>query len=158
MKTLHWTSALVLGAGIALAGWSAATAQSPQGQSAGQAKTEQGWKQASRDLNAGDIRGRLKDQGYGSIVLASKEPPFTTAYGCVGKDDFRLTLDKNATVVGREAVGRCGGKESVAVRAPFTDVDVEGKDVHVRAPFTGVDVDKGGVHVRAPFVDLNIPR
>lgn len=158
MNKLRWTGALVLGVGIALAGWSVATAQSPQGQSTEQAKTEQGWQQASRELKAGDVRGRLRDQGYSSVVLAAKEPPYTTAYGCVGNDDFRLTLDEGGTVVDREAVGHCGGKESVAVRAPFTDVDVNGKDVHVRAPFAGVDVDKSGVRVRAPFVDLNIPR
>ena len=43
------------------------------------------------------------------------------------------------------------------VRAPFTDVDVNG-GTHVEAPFTGVHTNRYGTWVRAPFVDLFVPR
>jgi hypothetical protein len=43
------------------------------------------------------------------------------------------------------------------VRAPFTDVDVDGS-TDVEAPFTSVHVGRRGTWVRAPFVDIFVPR
>ncbi|HET8722047.1 MAG TPA: hypothetical protein VFM24_08465 [Nitrospira sp.] len=106
----------------------------------------------------GDVRAMLEHQGYTHVVIAGEKAPYQTAYGCKGHDDYRLKLDKRGSIVDRDRRGHCGDGDSVAVRAPFSDVDVDNDRVSVRAPFADVHVDKrnGGVHVRAPFVDLHV--
>ena len=73
----------------------------------------------------------------------SKAPP-------QAKSDERAATSREASRTDRD----------VHVRAPNTDVDVDGDNgkVRVRAPYTKVDVnpDRGQVRVRAPYVNLDI--
>lgn len=110
--------------------------------------------------NEDALAAQLRDEGYDHIAIPADRQLLDLAYACQGDADYRLDLDEQGAILKRERVGRCGGKESVAVRAPFTSVDVSDRKVDVRAPFADIRVDKdtGGVSVRAPFVDLKIGR
>ena len=59
---------------------------------------------------------------------------------------------------GNEPAAKNESNSRTSVRAPYTDVDVDDRNVRVDAPFTGVRVDRDRVRVRAPFVDRDIRR